>query len=286
MTKPRHGQPRAVGQAAISVRMAAGPMFLIKKLLSSLILPTTATLALLGVAVTLLWLGRWQRAAKILASCALAVLLLGTSNLFVNPTLRPLENHYPPLYPRAQLDAAISAAGSAPHWIVVLGGGDTHDARVPPNDQLSDSGLSRVVEGIRLLRLVPGTKLLLSGGVGGKDKHADALGAVAISLGVTPDQMELDKSAWDTEQEAHNLSPRFGREPFILVTSAFHMPRAMALFRHAGAQPIAAPTHHLSLDEPGISLDEVVPSPEAMGNLESGWHEYLGILWSRLRGKL
>jgi uncharacterized SAM-binding protein YcdF (DUF218 family) len=261
-------------------------MFLIKKLLSSLILPTTATLVLLSAAVVLLWMGRWQKLAKILASCALAILVLGTSDFFVNATLRPLEDHYRPLYPRAQLDAAISAAGSTPRWIVVLGGGDTPDPRVPANDQLSDSGLSRVVEGIRLLRLVPGTKLLLSGGVGGKDKHADALGAVAISLGVTADQMELDKSAWDTEQEAHNLSPRFGHEPFFLVTSAFHMPRAMALFRHAGAQPIAAPTHHLTLDVPGVSLAELFPTPDAMANLESGWHEYLGILWSKLRGKL
>jgi uncharacterized SAM-binding protein YcdF (DUF218 family) len=261
-------------------------MFLIKKLLSSLILPTTATLVLLGVAVTLLWWGRWQRTAKVLASCALAILLLGTSDFFVNATLRPLEDHYPALYPRAQLDAAIAAAGSTPRWIVVLGGGDTADPRVPANDQLSDSGLSRVIEGIRLLRLVPGTKLLLSGGVGGKDKHADALGAVATSLGVTADQMELDKSAWDTEQEAHNLSPRLGHEPFFLVTSAFHMPRAMALFRHAGALPIAAPTHHLTLDVPGVSLAELFPTPEAMANLEAGWHEYLGLLWSKLRGRL
>lgn len=261
-------------------------MFLIKKLLSSLILPTTATLVLLGVAVALFWLGRWQRAAKVMASGALAILLLGTSDFFVNATLRPLEGHYLPLYPRAQLDAAISAAGSTPHWIVVLGGGDTADPSVPANDQLSDSGLSRVVEGIRLLRLVPGTKLLLSGGVGAKEKHADALGAVATSLGVSADQMELDKSAWDTEQEAHNLSPRLGREPFFLVTSAFHMPRAMALFRHAGAQPIAAPTHHLTLDAPGVSFNEFFPSPDAMANLESGWHEYLGILWSKLRGRL
>jgi uncharacterized SAM-binding protein YcdF (DUF218 family) len=261
-------------------------MFLLKKLLSSLILPTTATLVLLGVGMTLLWWGRWQRAAKILVSCAFAVLLLGTSDFFVNATLRPLEDHYPPLYPRAQLDAAVASAGHTPRWIVVLGGGDTADPRVPANDQLSDSGLSRVVEGIRLLRLVPGTKLLLSGGVGKQEKHADALGAVATSLGVGADEMELDKTAWDTEQEAHNLSPRLGKEPFFLVTSAFHMPRAVALFRHAGAVPIPAPTHHLTLDVPGVSLSELFPSPDAMANLEAGWHEYLGLLWSKLRGRL
>ena len=261
-------------------------MFFLKKFISALLLPTTATLVILGTAVALLWFGRWLRAGKILASCALVLLLLGTSDFFVNATLRPLEDHYPPMYPRSQLDAAIASAGSTPHWIVVLGGGDTNDPRVPANDQLSDSGLSRVVEGIRLQRLVPGSKLLLSGGVGGKEKHADALGAVATALGVASDDMVLDKTAWDTEQEAQNIGPRLGQEPFFLVTSAFHMPRAVALFRHAGTRPIPAPTHHLTLDTPGIHLNEFFPAPDAMANLESGWHEYLGLVWSKLRGKL
>jgi uncharacterized SAM-binding protein YcdF (DUF218 family) len=261
-------------------------MFFLKKLISALLLPTTATLLILGTAVVLLWLGRWGRAAKILVTCAFAILLLGTADIFVNATLRPLEYRYPALHPKAQLDAAIASAGATPRWIVVLGGGDTNDPRVPANDKLSDSGLSRLVEGIRLLRAVPGTKLVLSGGVGGAEKHADFLGAVAASLGVAADDVVLDKTAWDTEQEAQNLAPRLGKEPFVLVTSAFHRPRAVALFRHAGTAPIPAPTHHLSLDTPGLHAHDFLPSPDAMMNLEAGWHEYLGLLWSKLRGRL
>lgn len=260
-------------------------MFFLKKLISALLLPTTLALGAIVAGLVLVALGRRPRLARGLTIGGLAVLLLGSSHFVTDLLLTPLER-YPPLFPRAQLDAAIARAGKTPRFIVVLGGGDVADARVPANDQLTDSGLSRLVEGIRLLRELPGSRLILSGGYGGAVKHADRLGAVAAMLGVRGDEMELDRSAWDTEQEAAMVAQRIGGEPFLLVTSAFHMPRSLGLFRKAGTQPIPAPTHHYTLDAPGMNVLELFPDPAALTELHAGVHEYLGMVWSKLRGRI
>jgi uncharacterized SAM-binding protein YcdF (DUF218 family) len=260
-------------------------MFFAKKVISGLLSPTALLLLLLASGLVLLWFTRRQRAGKILVTVSFGWLLLTTSDLVIDAFNRPLE-HYPPLYPRAALDTALAAAEKPPRIILVLGGGDVPDPHVPPNDQLSDSGLSRVVEGIRLLREVPGSRLILSGGYGRGVKHADRLGAVATMLGVKPEEMELDRTAWDTEQEAANIAQKIGHDPFLLVTSAFHMPRALGLFRKAGTSPIPAPTHHISIDSPGLQLLDFFPDAQALDHFEAGMHEYVGMIWSKLRGRI
>ena len=263
-------------------------MFFLKKLISAMLMPTSAAVTLLGIGLILLWFSRRQRLAKVMVSSAFAILFVGTCHFASDAIVAPLETRYGALYPDTTLTQAIKAAGPPPQLILVLGGGDVADARVPPNDQLNDSALSRLIEGIRLLRLLPDSRLLLSGGMpsANGECHADRLMAVAHSLGVERGRLEVDRTALDTEQEAANLARRIGKQPFVLVTSAFHMPRAMALFRHAGTSPIAAPTHHVTLDEPGVGLLEFLPESGSLSVLEWGLHEYLGLLWSKLRGRI
>jgi uncharacterized SAM-binding protein YcdF (DUF218 family) len=246
-------------------------MFLAKKLISEFLLPTTASLALLIAGIVLLWLGRRQRLARLLITTGTGVLLLSSYTPVADAFLGSLEYRYPPLHPRPVLDRAIQQAGGTPKWIVVLGGGHVLAPSFPANVQIGDSALFRLVEAIRLQ---------------GRTKHADILGQVAQVLGVPPDGYVLDRTAWDTEQEAANLARQIGQEPFFLVTSAFHLPRAMALFRRQGLRPIAAPAHHLSLNSPGVGIQELFPGPYAQGKVNAGVHEYLGMLWSRLRGRI
>ncbi|HEY0705788.1 MAG TPA: ElyC/SanA/YdcF family protein [Polyangia bacterium] len=263
-------------------------MFFVKKLISAFLMPTTAALTLLAIGLGVLWFSKRVRLGKILATCGFAILFVGTCHFVPDGLVAQLERRHTPLYPAAALQSAIAASGGKPRLILVLGGGEIVDPRVPANDQLSDSALSRLIEGIRLMREVPDSRLLLSGGVVSRSggSHADRMRAVALSLGVDDARIEIDRSAWDTEQEAANLARKIGKEPFFLVTSAFHMPRAMGLFRHAGTSPIAAPTHHVTIDEPGVSLLEFFPNPGSLSTLQWGLHESLGLLWSKLRGRI
>jgi uncharacterized SAM-binding protein YcdF (DUF218 family) len=261
-------------------------MFFAKKLISVFLLPSTLSLALILAGLLLLWLDRRVRLARLLLTGGFLLILLSSYRVVAGLYLQPLERRYPPLYPRPALEQVVEQAGKPIKWVVMLGGGHVLEAGIPANDQIGESALARLIESIRLQRELPGSKMLLSGGVGGAVKHADVLAAIAQMLGVPPESYVLDRTAWDTEQEANNLAHRIGSEPFVLVTSAVHMPRAMALFRKRGLRPIPAPTQHLTLDEPGVGLNEFFPSPWVQKDVDAATHEYIGMLWSRLRGRL
>lgn len=73
---------------------------------------------------------------------------------------------------------------------------------------------------------------------------------VAQSLGVPrSDIITLDKPK-DTEEEAAAVKQAIGDAPFLLVTSASHLPRAMIFFQHAGLNPLPAPANQLAIDSP------------------------------------
>jgi uncharacterized SAM-binding protein YcdF (DUF218 family) len=261
-------------------------MFFIKKLVSAFLYPSTLGMGLLAAGLILLWFTRRAKLGKILATSGFGLLLLMSYNVVADLLLHPLETRYPTLYPRDQLDAAVARAGGTPRFIVVLAAGHISDPQVPATDRIGTAALSRIVEGIRMQRQLPGSKLILSGGIGEGEKYADVAGAVAEVLGVRRDDMVLHRQGWDTEQEAETIAPLVGKEPFVLVTSASHMPRSMALFRRRGTNPIASPAYHLGKDAPGVTMDAFLPWPGPLAESNAAAHEYIGLLWSKLRGRL
>ncbi len=100
----------------------------------------------------------------------------------------------------------------------------------------------RLIEGVRLHREIPGSKLILSG----DNDSAEGMATMAEALGVSGEDIVPAFEPRDTEEESQQIAPIVGAQRFILVTSASHMPRAMGLFRKRGLQPIAAPTDYLA----------------------------------------
>jgi uncharacterized SAM-binding protein YcdF (DUF218 family) len=262
-------------------------MFFLKKLVSTFLMPLTAAVVLLLVGLALSWFSRRQRAGRIVATAGLAVLLVFSLDGVADLLLTPLEGRYEALYPRERLETLTVKAGRRPRWVVVLGSGHTFDRRIPPTSQLSAGALSRLVEGVRLHRELPDSKLLLLGGIGQSIKHAEVLGAAARSFGIPDENIVIDVTPWDTEQEAAAVARRLGTdEDFLLVTSGYHMPRAVGLFKKRGLRPVPAPTDHQALSSPGVSWRNFFPRPSALQESERATHEYVGYLWSRLRGRL
>jgi uncharacterized SAM-binding protein YcdF (DUF218 family) len=262
-------------------------MFVLKKFISGVLLPLPAALLLMAVGLGLLWFTQRQRAGKVLVTIAFVLLAVFSLAPVGNALLAPLEAGQAPLFPAERLAAATIKAGRNPKWIVVLGGGHAADPSLPAIDQLGASALLRLGEGIRLHRQLPGTKLVLSGGIDGPTKHADVLAEAARGLGVPAEDLVLERTTTDTEDEADKLTRIVGKDDFVLVTGAFHMRRSLALFRARGVDPIAAPTDHsVRGDGTGFHLDALVPRAGALLRTQVAEHEYLGRLWSRLRGKL
>lgn len=258
-------------------------MFLFKKLVGPLLFPLPLASFLLLLGLALLWFTKKQKAGKVLVSAGTFWLLSLGFGIFAPWTLAPLERQYQPL-----LSPSSNATPESPvKWIVVLGGGGSYSAQLPSASQLSSASLARVIEGIRLQRALPGSKLILSeGNIFDSVPVADIMGSVAQELGVASDAMVLERQSQDTEGQAHLIRPMVGADRFILVTSAAHMPRSIALFRKVGLNPIAAPTDYNSYGGESLRPSSLYPSATKLRKAELAMHEYMGIAWAKIRGRI
>ena len=254
-------------------------MFLLKKIISPLFLPIPLCLEILLIGLVLLWFTRRQRAGKIIVSLGVILLATLSYDAIPNNLLRPLEYKYPPLL---KLEGVHNIK-----WIVVLGGGHQSDPSIPSTSQLSDASIARLVEGIRLHKMLPGSKLILSGG-GAFDPVPDAeiLQDCALAIGVRKNNLILESVSKDTKDEARLIEEIVGNDSFVLVTSASHMPRSMALFEKRGMHPIPAPTEHLAKESQKISPGMFFPSADGLKKAERVFHEYLGLAWAKIRGQI
>jgi uncharacterized SAM-binding protein YcdF (DUF218 family) len=164
--------------------------------------------------------------------------------------------------------------------IIVLGAGHSDDPNLPANNQLSLNALGRLCEGIRLHRMIAGSKLVCSG-YGGKLKKSQAriLANAAMVLGVDSTDLLLSDKPENTFQEAREYKRLFGTDhQLIVVTDAIHLKRALLLFRGMGLNAIGAPTNHLIKHGTGRSSTWWFPSSGNIGRMESAVHEIIG-LW-------
>ena len=167
-------------------------------------------------------------------------------------------------------------------YIIVLGGWHKTNPKIPLTSQLGQESLVKIIEGIRIYRKNPGSRLLLSGGRPADDTHSNAvmMARLAISLGVPQEDIILEERPETTAEEAKCIAETIKKAPCVLVTSATHMQRALTLFHQHGIQPIPAPVNFLYLDNIPFSL---MPSAKALQISEELFHEYLGLLWARLQ---
>lgn len=239
-----------------------------------------SALAALGLVlgIALLWVERFRRAGRALVTVALiSFLLLGWGVPFASVG-RMLERRYPPLLdPSAVSDA---------RWVVVLGGGHQVDSWLPVTSRPSESSIYRITEGVRLQRALPGSQLVFTGFGGGSAISVAAVGRdLALALGTPPESVLIDERPRTTEEEAVAVMKLVGTEPFVLVTSAVHMPRAMHLFHTQGLRPVPAPTQHHAVSASRSFWGRLIPRPERVVDADAAWHEVLGIVWAKALGR-
>jgi uncharacterized SAM-binding protein YcdF (DUF218 family) len=260
-------------------------MFLLKKIVAPLFSPLSVVIGLMGIGLFLMWFTRKQKTGKILITLAAAILLFFSFHAISDRLLKPLEQRFPPLMIDSR--AVTPADTSSVKWIVVLGGGHTYDQDLPVTSEISEESLVRLIESIRIYKRIPGSKIILSGGaVFDRYPEAGTMSRTAQILNVPSSDILQDNESRDTEEQALRIRSMVGKDRFILVTSAFHMPRSVALFNKLGLLPIPAPTNHMVFKKKNIRPDDFYPSSAALRKAERAVHEYLGLVWSKIRNKI
>jgi uncharacterized SAM-binding protein YcdF (DUF218 family) len=254
---------------------------MLAKIVSRLFFPVPVICELLVVGLVLLWFTRRQKTGKVFVTLGTAILLLLGISHVSGAFLRTLERRYHPLE-LASLPAELTKLGNST-YVVVLGSGYSTDPRVDLESHLSEDAMVRLVKGIQLCRQVESCKLILSGG---PPAAPHVMRDVALSLGIPLQEIILEEKSRDTEQEARFIKPMVGTSPFLLVTSASHMPRAMGLFRKLGMQPIADPTDYIAKRGGAAVPDGICPGSFGLYEAERTVYEYLGMAWGKLRGQI
>jgi uncharacterized SAM-binding protein YcdF (DUF218 family) len=206
--------------------------------------------ALLGV----LWSkGRFARTGGTIALAAIGVLIVAAMTPLGLILVSPLEDRFrqpPPDLP-------------PPHGIIMLAGA------------LNE----RVVETAILAKRYPQAKIVFSGGSGllfdSEPTEAPKAWGLLIDLGVDPKRITLEVKSRNTVENARFTAAIVHpepSEPWLIVTSAFHMPRAVGLFRKAGFDAVAYPAGYFTPVRWG--LDPV----RNLGVFQAAVHEWIGLL--------
>ncbi len=248
--------------------------------ISILIMPLTI-FWLLIISAAVLFLVKRKKSSVFLIFTSLLWLLIITTRFISDRLVNRLENQYTPLV------LTDSITGRYPVYIMILGAGYYADDRFTAIDRISANSLCRLAEGIRLQRLITGSKIVLSGdNTSEHGNQAELMTRAAVSLGVQSSFIEKIGGARNTGDEASRFYSTFGNTgSLILVTDAVHMPRAMKLFRKAGLNPVASPTNHLIKKEPADNGFKRIPLADNIVNMEYAIHEYAGLLWTDLGGR-
>ena len=259
-------------------------LFWLKKTLGFWLMPLPLCLGAMTLGVLLMLSRRWARTGRRLALGGFLLLLL-FSNRFVSRSLiRPLEMHHAAI-PDVPAGAAVPARWAASKFIFVLGGGTGYEPGLAANHLLNSTSVARITEGVRLLRLVPDAKLVVSGPIFGPvDSHATVLERTAVSLGIAPGRILRIEHARDTEEEIAAIQKIAGEAPIALVTSAWHMPRAMALCRPLRVDALACPADYYSHTDGQSFISDLGWELPALIRSSLAVRERIGHFWSWLRG--
>lgn len=243
-----------------------------------LIYPLSCSLLLCAVALLLLLFNR-ARSGAVLLCVAIGWLYVCSTGLFANYLMHSLEQEFPPQPMQAIHNADV---------IVVLGGstrGYAHQSGLPDLNQQAD----RLVYAAQLYKSGKAPMLLLTGGgLEGSVSEAQQMQEVLSVMGIPSRFMLLETRSRNTHDNAvfsASMLRAKGVQRILLVTSAFHMRRAIALFEAQGLEVVPAPTdfQQVATQEP---LPDWLPWVSNLAQTTNALHEIVGYRVYHWRGWL
>ena len=271
-------------------------MFVLKKILGHLLMPLPLGLGLLTLGILLVALRRRAGGWPFIALGWLVLLVASNRGVSVALT-SSLENTFPPVPAAAPAEWPEPLRSAA--FVAILGSGHGDAAELSAGQRLSPSARARLLEGVRIATALPDTWLVTTGPLGkstlgGEARengetaaqvttHARALADAAVELGFPRDRIvEIDHSR-DTAEEVAALRQLVGEDRVALVTSAWHLPRAMRLAESENLDAFPCPADYLGSRDARIARAAWLTwDVDSLANTTRAWREYLGKIWASL----
>ncbi|MCC7250370.1 YdcF family protein [Hyphomicrobium sp.] len=258
--------------------------FTLSKILALAVQPSSLAVLSMVLGLWMMRRGSASRRARLLTWGGVLALVVGGLTPAGNLLVLPLEQRFasvPAPQPGDRVDGIILLGGFEDGWVSAGRGG------LGVNE-----AAERVTEGLRLALRHPEAKVVFTGGVGGLlASNVEASGPVADFLadaGIARERLVLEGRSRNTYENAiftRDLVRPAAGERWYLVTSAFHMPRAMGLFRKAGFDVIAYPVDYRTRG-PEDLMRFFERIPQGLMRLDLGANEWIGLLAYRVLGRI
>ena len=254
--------------------------FVLSKTLGIMLLPINFLIGI-GVIGTVLLLTRFARLGRRLMVAALLLLAICGFSPLGNVLISTLEQRFPPW----------DASRGAPDGIIVLGGSIDADLSVAHGTPVVRSAADRVIAAAALARRYPNARLVFTGGsanlISNDAREADYAAEMFESLGIPRSRLIIERRSRNTVENAEfskaMVDPKPG-ERWLLVTSAYHMPRSVGLFRKAGFNVEAYPVDwRMGAREDLFGFTNM--SLDGLGRSDVAVREWIGLVVYRLAGR-
>lgn len=255
--------------------------FFLSKIFWLFIQPLNFAIFLLLAALLAAIVG-WRRLSVTGVLAAFLILGLSSWTSFGAFILSPLEERF---QRPASLPERIDG-------IVVLGGGLEGAINLARGGYEVNSGGDRFIEAAALARRFPDARILVTGGMGTLvlqgEGDADTGPRLLAALGVAPGRLILENKSRNTDENARFSMALVNPKPdetWLLVTSAYHMPRSVGLFHKVGFPIVPWPTDYRTSGREGIGLfrDNEM---DALQNTTLAIREWIGLVAYRVSGRI
>jgi uncharacterized SAM-binding protein YcdF (DUF218 family) len=255
--------------------------FFFSKTLGIMLLPTNLLIGI-GLLGAILLVTRLASLGRKLVMVSVALLAICGFSPLGNWLLYPLESRFPPW----------DAARGAPDGIVILGGSIDPDLSAAHGVPIVKSAADRIIAAAELARQYPKARIVFSGGssnlVSNDARESDYATKIFESLGVPSERLTMERQSRNTQENAQFskaiAAPKDG-ERWLLVTSAYHMPRSVGLFRKAGFTVEPYPVDWRTRGRADI-LRFSAFSIEGLEHTELAVREWIGLFAYRAAGKI
>lgn len=240
-----------------------------RTVIAGILSPTAFLGYILIISCILLWKGKTRIGTILVSICALFFFILSTSPL---KTILYSASEYEPNQNLGDYK-----------YVVVLGARIFSNEAHPTSSQLNASLLARISYGVSLVVAKKDSVLIVTGNGAGNIPEAHLMAKMAFELGLPHEKVILEAESMNTRDHPLYLKPILKQDKFLIVTSAYHMDRALINFKAHGLEGTPAPTDYINKKKSPLDAESFIMRGENLSAMDRWMTEMYSLSWTFVR---